>query len=45
MLSTLEMVRALRWIGKDRRRLATIVQRERLIRTMVANDVRRQGIK
>ena len=45
MLSTLEMVRALRWVGKDRRRLAKIVQRDRLIRTIVANDKRRKGIK
>ena len=45
MLSTLEMVRALRWVGKDRRRLAVIVQRDRLTRTLVVNDMARKGIK
>ena len=45
MLSTLEMVRALRWVGKRRQRLAVIVQRQRLIRTIVATDMRRKGIK
>ena len=44
MLSTLEMVRALRWVGKDRRRLAKIVQRNRLVKSLVVNDVRRRGL-
>ncbi|KKN36988.1 hypothetical protein LCGC14_0767990 [marine sediment metagenome] len=44
MLSTLKMVRLLRRAGKDHRRRARIVQEERLIRTIVANDKRRKGI-
>jgi len=42
MLSTLELVRALRWVGKDRRRLAVIVQRNRLVKSLVANETRRR---
>ena len=43
MLTTLEMVRLLKWVGRDRRRLAVIRQRQRLIRSIVLNEIRRKG--
>jgi len=45
MLSTLEMVRLLKWVGRDRRRLAVIRQREMVTRSIVLNDLRRKGLR
>lgn len=42
MMSMLEVARALGRLGKDRRRLAKVVQEERLIRSLVANETRRR---
>ena len=42
MLTTLEMVRLLKWVGKDRQRLAVIRQRQRLLRSIVLNEIRRK---
>ncbi|KKK87321.1 hypothetical protein LCGC14_2754390, partial [marine sediment metagenome] len=43
MLTTLEAIRLLKWVGRDRRRLAMILQRQRIIRSIVLNDLRRKG--
>ncbi|KKM27272.1 hypothetical protein LCGC14_1576370 [marine sediment metagenome] len=45
MLTLDEMLKLLRWVGADRRRLATILQRERLIKSIVRNEMRRNGEK